>query len=96
MGVLDALLHAINFMLPAIFVALFVTFIGRFLKQNKPPFGQLAGRFIARAAINFVVCLTVLIIGLILTGRDGKMLTYLAMVIASATVQWFLSGAWRR
>jgi hypothetical protein len=38
----------------------------------------------------------VLIIGLIVTERDGKMNTYLAMVLASATVQWFLSGAWRR
>jgi hypothetical protein len=92
MGVLDALLHAINFMSPAVFVAMFVAFAGRFFKQNK----ALAGGFIARAAINFVVCLAVLIIGLILTGRDGKMNTYLAMVLASATVQWFLSGAWRR
>jgi hypothetical protein len=92
MGVFDAALHAINFMLPAAFVALLVTFLGRFLKQNKP----FAGKFIARAAINFVVCLTVLSIGLILTGRDGKMFTYLAMVLASATVQWILSGAWRK
>ncbi|MBS7806158.1 hypothetical protein [Variovorax sp. PCZ-1] len=92
MGLWDAFIHAINFMLPAAFVALLVTFLGRFFKQNKP-FG---GVFIAQAAINFVVCFTVLIIGLILTGRDGKMFTYLAMVIASATVQWFLSGAWRK
>jgi hypothetical protein len=92
MGVLDALLHAMNFTLPALFVALFVTFVGRFLKQNKP----IAVTFIARSAINFIVCLAVLIIGLILTGRDGKMFTYLAMVIASATVQWILSGAWRK
>jgi hypothetical protein len=42
------------------------------------------------------VCVAVLIVGLILTGRDGKMNTYLAMVLASATVQWFLSGAWRK
>jgi hypothetical protein len=92
MGFIDAILHALNFMLPAASVAMFVTFIGRFLKQNKP----LAGVFIARAAINFIVCLAVLLIGLILTGRDGKMLTYLAMVLASATVQWVLSGAWRK
>jgi hypothetical protein len=92
MGVLDAVLHVINFMLPAACVALMVTFVGRFLKQNKP----ITGKFIARSAINFVVCLAVLIIGLILTGRDGKMFTYLAMVIASATVQWILSGAWRK
>jgi hypothetical protein len=92
MGVLDALLHAINFMFPAAFVALLVTFFGRFFKQKMP----LARTFVAQAAINFVVCVAVLIVGLILTGRDGKMNTYLAMVLASATVQWFLSGAWRK
>ena len=69
-----------------------VTFAGRFFKKNRP----LAGGFIAWSAINFIVCLSVLIIGLILSGRDGKMLTYLAMVIASATVQFVLSGRWRQ
>jgi hypothetical protein len=92
MGVIDAALHAINFMLPAIFVALFVTLVGRFFKQNKP----ITGVFIAQAAINFVVCLAVLTMGLILTGRDGKMLTYLLMIMASATVQFLLSGSWRK
>jgi chromate transport protein ChrA len=92
MGVLDAFLHGINFVLPAIFVAFLVAGAGRFFKQKMP----LARTFVAQAAINFVVCVAVLIIGLILTGRDGKMNTYLAMVLASATVQWFLSGAWRK
>jgi hypothetical protein len=92
MGFVDAILHALNFMLPALAVALLVTFFGRFLRQNKP----VAVGFCARSAINFIVCLAVLLIGLILTGRDGKMLTYLAMVMASGTVQWFLSGGWRK
>lgn len=92
MGWIDAALHVINFMLPAMFVALLMTFLGRFLKQNKP----VAGAFIAQAAITFIVCLLILVIGLILTGRDGKMLTYSAMVLASATVQWIASGGWRR
>ncbi len=92
MGVMGALLHAFNVMLPALSVALLVTASGRFLKQNKP----LALTFIARSAINFVVCLAVLLIGLIITGRDGKMLTYLFMVLASATVQWIVSGGWRK
>lgn len=92
MGVLDAAFHLLSFILPAAFIALSVTFAGQFFKQNRP----IAGKFIARAAINFVVCVTVLVVGLILTGRDGKMLTYLAMVVASATVQWLLSGGWRK
>lgn len=92
MSALDALWHVLNGILPAAVVALLTTYFGRFLRQKRP-FG---GGFIAWSAINFVVCASVLLIGLILTGRDGKMLTYLAMVIASATVQWLLSGAWRK
>lgn len=92
MSVLDAMLHAFNFILPAGCVAIFVTFLGRFFMRKR----QIAGVFIAWIAINFIVCVCVLLIGLVLTGRDGKMLTYLAMVLASATVQWALSGAWRK
>jgi hypothetical protein len=92
MGFVDAILHVLNFVLPALCVALFVTFFGRFFKQNKP----VATGFIAQSAINFVVCLAVLLIGLILTGRDGKMLSYVCMVVASGTVQWLVSGAWRK
>jgi hypothetical protein len=92
MGFLDVVFHALGFMLPALAVALMVTFAGRFLKQNRP----LALSFLARSAINFVVCLNVLLIGLVLTGRDGKMMTYLAMVLASGTVQWLISGGWRK
>jgi hypothetical protein len=92
MGFVDAVLHALNFMLPALAMALMVTASGRFFKKNRP----LALTFIANSAINFIVCLTVLLIGMILTGRDAKMLSYLAMALASATVQWALSGAWRK
>jgi peptidoglycan biosynthesis protein MviN/MurJ (putative lipid II flippase) len=92
MGFVDAILHALNFMLPALAVALLVTFSGRFLKKNK----SFAVGFIGQCAINLIVCLAVLMIGLVITGRDGKMLTYLAMVMASGTVQWVLSGGWRK
>lgn len=92
MGALDAALHAFNFIAPAFFVAILVSWLGGFLKQNKP----LARTLIARSAINFIVCLAVLVIGLIFTGRDGKMLSYLAMIVSSATVQWFFAGGWRK
>jgi hypothetical protein len=92
MGWIDAILHAVGLMLPAFAVALMVTFAGRFFKKNRP----LALTFTAQSAINFVVCLAVLLIGLVLTGRDGKMMTYAAMAIASGTVQWLMSGGWRK
>jgi hypothetical protein len=38
----------------------------------------------------------VLLAGLWFFGRDGKMLTYAALVVASATVQWVMLGLWRK
>jgi hypothetical protein len=92
MGVVDLFLHALNFMLPAACVACLVTLSGQLFKKNRPVVDGLNSRI----AINFVVCMGVLVAGLIITGRDGKMLTYLAMVLASATAQWILSGGWRK
>jgi hypothetical protein len=88
---MDAALHAWGFVLPALVVACVVSFSGRFLKHR----GGQRFSFLLRAAINFAVCLIVLSIGLALTGRDGKMISYAAMVLASGTVQWLMSGGWR-
>jgi uncharacterized membrane protein YoaK (UPF0700 family) len=92
MDFFDAVLHALNFMMPALLVALFVSVAGYFYKENKALPPALYKKF----AINFIVCAAVLWIGLIVTGRDGKILTYAAMVIASGTVQWVMLGAWRK
>ncbi len=92
MGFFDAINHVLNFLAPAAAVALGVALGAHFLKANRP----LAQRFIARAAINFIVCTGVLLAGLVFFGRDGKMATYLAMVLACASVQWIVLGAWRR
>jgi hypothetical protein len=48
------------------------------------------------AAINFIVGVAVLSAGLMIFGRDGKMATYVALVLACATSQWLLAGSWRR
>ena len=92
MGAFDVLWHLIGLLLPAAFVALALAFSSRFFKQNRP----IAGTFIARSAILFIVCTAVLLAGLFITGRDGKMMTYLVMVLAGGTAQWLLSGGWRR
>jgi hypothetical protein len=49
----------------------------------------------AQVAINFVVGCAVLVAGLIVLGRDGKMLTYAALVLGCATCQWVLVRGWR-
>jgi hypothetical protein len=92
MGILDALFHSLGFMLPALFMALVLPLTGRFFKQKRP----LPGKYAAQSAIIFIVCLLVLIAGLLITGRDGKMLSYAAMVLAAASTQWILMGGWRK
>lgn len=92
MGFLDAINHLLNFVAPAGFVALCTVLVSRFLKQKQAA----AQLFTAQLAINFVVTVGVLLAGLWYFQRDGKMATYLAMVVASGTVQWWLLGLWRK
>ncbi len=92
MGFLDVINHLLNFAAPAGFVALCTVFIGRFWKRKWP----VVQAFAAQLAINFIVNLMVLLLGLWYFERDGKMATYLAMAVASGTVQWWLLGLWRK
>lgn len=92
MDVLDAANHVLNFFAPAAAVALIVVLVSRFFKQNRP----ITQAITAQAAINFIVCAAVLTAGLWFFGRDAKMATYLAMVVASGTVQWVMMGWWRK
>jgi hypothetical protein len=41
-------------------------------------------------ALQFIVGCVVLAGGLVVFGQDGKMLTYLALVLAAASSQWLL------
>ncbi|MGA8513189.1 MAG: hypothetical protein WB821_00275, partial [Burkholderiaceae bacterium] len=92
MGFLDAANHLLNFAAPAAFVALLVTWFSRFLLPKRP----VVHVYWTQTAINFIACLAVLLAGLWFFGQDGKMATYLAMVVASATAQWVLMKDWRQ
>jgi hypothetical protein len=37
----------------------------------------------------------VLVLGLLLQGQDGRMATYAALVLVSATLEWALHRGWR-
>jgi hypothetical protein len=91
MGPIDLFLHLFNFVAPALSVALVVTVFARFLVPNR----GLAHTYIAQAAINFVACTLVLLVGLVFFGRDGKMVTYAAMVLVSATSHWVMARSWK-
>ena len=88
--------HLLNFIAPAALLALLLVgwprlFFGFF--ASKRPFVQ---SWWVQVAINFVVGVLVLVAGLVLLGRDGKMLTYVGLVLATATSQWWLLGGWKK
>ncbi|MGJ7580671.1 hypothetical protein ACSFA3_10870 [Variovorax sp. RHLX14] len=83
----DLILHLLNFVAPALFMALLLALMARGM------FGRSASArgFWMQAGLNFVVGVAVLTIGLWVTGRDGKMATYAALVVVCGSVQWALS-----
>ena len=46
-------------------------------------------------ALQLLLGSAVLAAGLVLWGRDGKMLTYGALVLAGGSCQWWLQRGWR-
>ena len=87
-GLLD---HLLNFIAPALVVGLLVAATAPMLMQKARPNHS----WLTQSAINTVACGLVLLGGLVIFGRDGKMATYVAMVLACAACQWFAAKAWR-
>jgi len=91
MGPLDLLLHLLNFIAPAAGMAAGITLMARLFlkKQSRTP------GWPVQAAINFAAGLAVLVAGLVLFGRDGKMATYAALAAVVAASQWVVGRYWR-
>lgn len=92
MGPLDIVNHLLNFVAPAFALALLLGLLSRFFVGKPGP--SLA--WWAQIAIVFVVGVAALVAGLVWGGRDGRMLTYAALVVACASCQWVLVRGWRR
>ncbi|RYF01789.1 MAG: hypothetical protein EOO32_02605 [Comamonadaceae bacterium] len=91
MGPLSAVNHLLNLVAPALSMAvLLVLGCQVFLRKRAA-----ARSMLAQLAINFVVGAAVVVVGMVLLGRDGKMLTYAALALAGATTQWVLLRGWR-
>jgi hypothetical protein len=91
MGPSNYLWHLMGFLEPAAVVALLVSGFSRVLLPKTA--GVQSWRVCL--AIDFVAGSAALLAGLWYFGRDGKMLTYAALVLACATAQWLASRAWR-
>jgi hypothetical protein len=90
-GPLDFLIHLLGFIAPALVVAALVAFAGRVVlsRNNRPQ------RWWFSFALNFLVGVAALLVGLFVFGRDGKMATYGLLVVAVATSQWLSGKGWR-
>ncbi len=91
MGPLDLLNHLLNFIAPALSVAVLIALAVRIFMTKRP----VAPALYAQAAINFVVGVGALVLGLWFFGHDGKMATYTGMALLCATSQWFMVRGWR-
>ena len=87
--------HLLNFIAPALVVALLLVLGARafsgFFRSKKP----LAGGFWAQVAIIFIANVAILAAGLVFFGHDGKVLTYAALVLGAALCQWLLLRGWK-
>lgn len=91
MGLFVAFNHLLNFASPAAVVALLLCTGSLALGFQRPAMQP----WWAQVALNFIVGCAVLVAGLVWGGRDGKVLTYTALVLACASCQWVLLRGWR-
>lgn len=84
MGFWLALNHLVNFLAPALWLALLLPVSARLLIRAKPGKPSLK----TQVGLHSIAGSGVLLAGLLFFGRDGKMLTYLALVLLAASLQW--------
>ena len=91
MTALALLNHVLNFLAPALWLALLLPLASRWIfrkRVKRPGLG-------VQVLVNFLFSLLALGLGLWFFGRDGKMATYLAMTLVGATSQWLMLRGWR-
>jgi hypothetical protein len=91
MGPADFLNHFLNWLAPALWLAVLLPLLARLAMRKQRPGATLW----AQMATNFALNLLVLGLGLWFFGHDGKIMTYAGMVLACASSQWCFLRAWR-
>jgi hypothetical protein len=86
MSIWPMALHLLNFLAPAFGLALMLGVLGQFFDKKRPSPQYLY----TSVAMYFVASVAVLLMGLALLGRDGKTVTYAALVSINAAL-----AAWR-
>ncbi len=83
------LLHLWGFIMPALAMAVFMPWAGCWV------LGGDSRNLRRRMGVHAVMGVGVLLGGLWVHGQDGKMSTYIALVLVSATLEWSLQRAWK-
>lgn len=95
MTALNLINQFLNFMAPAACVAVMLVLMtrlfSRFLRSKRP----LALSLPKEIATVFVVSVLLLVAGLVLFGRDGKMASYALLAGGAASCQWVLLRGWK-
>ena len=95
MTALNLINQLFNFAAPAAWVALLVVLLARifsrFFRSKRP----LSHALWAQAAIIFIAGILLLLTGLVLFGRDGKMASYALLAVGAASCQWVLLRGWK-
>lgn len=86
MNGVDFVWHVLNFLMPALVVAALTALAARWLTPGQRPSRPWWQVALLGAAAGWIVQM----VGLALTGSDGRMATYVAMLLAVATTQWWL------
>ena len=93
MGPLDALWHVLNLLAPALGLGVIAASLSKLLWRR----ALAAVRWRRLAAWACGAALLALLAGLVLSGHDGRMATYAAMVLASTMALWWVGfGPGRR
>ena len=92
--------HLLNFAAPAAFLALLMVGLSRLLPFARSEAGGKSARvrrpsWRREFTMLFAVNLLVTAGGLMFFGHDGKLLSYAAMALAAALIQWLLIRGWK-
>ncbi len=83
------LFHLVNFVLPALALAVLMPLAGRWVM------GTAAWGWHRRLWCHVAAGVAVLAAGLLVQGHDGQMGTYIVLVGVAATLEWALHRRWR-
>lgn len=92
MSPFDIIVHVLNFSAPALALALLLRASEALFAWRRPLVANAWVRMLVIAGVGIAS----LLLSLVVTGHDGKVVGYAGLVVSAATAQWLLLGGWRK